>query len=326
MTAAVETMAYAKDRGVPWHGLGTPADGLMTAAEVLEKAELDWTVEAQPLYIDPPGGGLKDLQLVQTHRAIVRQTDHQILGVVGNRYTPVQNAEALAILDGIVDDGGAKYDTAGSLWGGRRVFMSMELPQHISVRGDSSDYLSYIVAANSHDGWSPFKILRTDVRVVCSNTLQAAESKALAKFSARHTASVGQRIGEMRDALALEFKNLESLNDLFNKMAATRISKARGEEILAKVFPLTDAEKGSEVRQAQSDFAAALENWRSTETLSDKLRGTNFGLYNAIAEFTDWGMTFRGEAAEDNRVGDILFGSAGRVNDAKRRALALLKP
>jgi hypothetical protein len=34
----------------PWHGLGTQAEGLMTATEALKLGNLDWTVEKRPLY------------------------------------------------------------------------------------------------------------------------------------------------------------------------------------------------------------------------------------------------------------------------------------
>ena len=322
MTDAVETMVYAKDRGVPWHKKGVPADGLMTAAEALKKGGIDWLVEAKPLFIDPPKKG-EEAQLVTTHRAIVRVSDGSVLGVVGNKYVPVQNIDAMSCLDSVVDSGEAKYDTVGSLWGGRRVFISMELPKHIAVKGDDSDFLSYLVALNGHDGWTAFEVIRTTVRVVCHNTAEAARSSALAKFSARHTAGVTQRVGEIRDALQLQFKELETLNDLFNKMAGRRISEARAKEVLLKVFPLTEAQKGTaELELAKSDFAAALNNWRTTETLNDKLRGTNYGLYQAVVEYADYGINYR---KDDNRVAEIMTGT-GRVGDAKKRAMALLRP
>lgn len=318
MVAAVETMAYVEARGVPWHRDGVPADGLMTAAEVLDKAGLLWTVEQKPLYIEKPGGR-GATQLVTTHRANVRSTDNAVLGVVGSRFTPVQNADSLSCLDAIVDDGGAKYDTAGSLLEGKRVFMSMILPTHMEVKGDSSPYEHYLVAINGHDGGQAFQVIRTTVRVVCMNTLQAAQQSALAKFSARHTSGVTGKVGEIRDALSLTFKELETFEQLANKMARLRISEARAKEVLLKVFPIKQASK-ADADLAASDFAGALANWKGTETIDDKLRGTHWGLYNAIVEYADYGITFR---KADNRVAELMTGT-GRTGRPKAVALSLL--
>lgn len=323
MPANVETMAYVKDRGVPWHGIGTPADGLMTAAEVLEKAGLDWVVERRPLYIEPKGGGLKDLQLVRTHQATVRVTDNQVLGIVGNRFTPVQNGEALRLLDDLVDSGEGKYDTAGSLNEGRRVFISMELPKHIGIKGDESPYNSYLSCVNGHDGWTAFQVVRTTVRMVCSNTVDAGLERAMAKYAARHTQGVTQRVGEIREALGVVFRELDDLSDLLQAMTKVKVTEKRAKEVLLKVFPLADSDKGTaDLEIAKSDFAAALSNWRQTETINDKLRGTNYGLYQAVAEYADWGLNYRNK---ELRVSDLLLGQ-GRPADAKKKALALLRP
>ena len=53
MAAAVETMAYAGN--VPWHGLGVKVEDTMTPEEMLEAAQLNWTVSKRPAYtIDGP--------------------------------------------------------------------------------------------------------------------------------------------------------------------------------------------------------------------------------------------------------------------------------
>lgn len=310
MVAGVETL---KDRGVPWHGLGTPADGLMTGKEVIEKAGLDWLVEQQPLF-------LPDGTEVPTHQANVRSADGAILGIVGKRFVPVQIDTMTQVLDDIVDDGAAKYDTAGSLFGGKRVFISMELPKHIRVRGDDSDITSYILGSNGHDGGEAFGIYDTTIRAVCNNTVHAAKDRALGRYTAKHTKNVVRSVGEIRDALAVTFKNLDTLEEMFNHLTTIKISEARAKEILLKTFPLKEAGT-AEADLAKSDFAAALANWKSTETLSDALRGTGYGLYQAVIEYADFGLNYR---KADNRAADLMTGG-GRPGEIKRTALALIR-
>ena len=61
--------------------------GTKTVDEALERAGLDWNVEAKPIYDEngKPYGKFK---------ANVRDTDGELLGIVGDRYSIVQNRDA----------------------------------------------------------------------------------------------------------------------------------------------------------------------------------------------------------------------------------------
>ena len=61
MSHNVETMAYAGE--LPWHGLGVPVSNDMSAYEMMEAAQLNWTVKKVPLYREFQGnlkGSWKD--------------------------------------------------------------------------------------------------------------------------------------------------------------------------------------------------------------------------------------------------------------------------
>ena len=57
------------------------------------------------------------------------------LGVVGEDYQVVQNEQVADMLDKLVDESGAHFETAGSLRGGRSVFVTMKLPESMKVAG-----------------------------------------------------------------------------------------------------------------------------------------------------------------------------------------------
>ena len=88
---------------------------------------------------------------------------------LGSGYHPLQNEEHAEFLNHLADESGAIFDTAGSLRGGRQVFVTMRLPKHLNVGGTDRVDLN-IAALNSHDGNSAFRLLVTPVRVVCANT------------------------------------------------------------------------------------------------------------------------------------------------------------
>lgn len=313
-------MAYARE--VPWHGIGTKAEGLMTAAEALKLGGLDWEVIQRPIYAQKSDLGL-DMIPIKTHVANVRATDNKVLGVVGRGYRPVQNETALSLMDDIVDSGEAKYETVGALKEGRVVFISMELPKHIRVPGDDSDVKPYILLANGHDGGHALQIIVTPIRVVCNNTLTAAlGSRTRERVYLRHTANIESRIGEARRALGITFDYLERFEDLAKELVAKRVTVRAGTKMLETIFPFTEREKENLDLKDRSHFAKALNIWKRGDDL-ESIRLTGWGLFNAVAEYIDHGIEYRSRTftPADRKADSILFGGTGAQVKAKTLAL-----
>ena len=107
---------------------------------------------------------------------------------MGNRYTPIQNLECFDFLDTVVDDSNAKYETAGSLYDGRVVWLLLNLNKPVQVDDDVTH--NYLLLTNSHDGSSALKGLTTPIRVVCANTLRLAIDGKNNGFSFKHTSNL----------------------------------------------------------------------------------------------------------------------------------------
>ena len=171
MPAEVESMFSAVE--TPWHRIGKVTEDALTSAEAITEAELDWEVELRGLYTDEVFlGGHKKIMEVPDAFATVRNSDNKVLGVVGNRYTPIQNIECFDFLDTVLDDSSARYETAGSLYGGKIVWMLVNLGKDIVVGEDRT--VPYLLLTNSHDGSTAIKGMTTPIRVVCANTLSLA--------------------------------------------------------------------------------------------------------------------------------------------------------
>src|SRR4051794_33281079 len=153
------TAAFVTARTDAWHRLGITTRDCLTAEQVMTTARLGgWNVRTVPLTAaDMTADGVSTLP-VTDHFATVRthpmtgQPD--VLGVVGSGYTVVQNEEHCELLNLLVDEAGAHFETAGSLRGGRETFVTMKLPQSITLAGtQGSDQVElYLAAMSSHDG------------------------------------------------------------------------------------------------------------------------------------------------------------------------------
>ena len=118
MSANVETMLYV--RKAPWHGLGTRVNEAPDSEGALIAAGLNWNVVQEPIYT-------QEEELINGYKANVRDSDRSVLGVVTDRYKIVQNREAFAFTDELLGEG-VRYETAGSLQGGRRVWLLTHMP------------------------------------------------------------------------------------------------------------------------------------------------------------------------------------------------------
>ena len=124
MSSNVESMFYTREK--PWHGLGVRVEEAPTSADALRLAGLDWEVAQEPIFTE---GG----DAIAGYRVNVRDSDRKVLGVVSDRYKIIQNREAFSFTDTLIGSG-VRYETAGSLQEGKRVWLLARLPREY-IRG-----------------------------------------------------------------------------------------------------------------------------------------------------------------------------------------------
>jgi hypothetical protein len=144
--------SFATAREHAWHRLGTVVEDSFDARTALDAAHLaGWNVRKAPVFMLDENGNTLDVdRKFATFYTNPITGENQALGVVGSYYEPIQNEQHVELLDAIVDQSGAHFETAGSLYGGRQVFISMKMPNTIHVGGKDPVDL-YLVAMNSHD-------------------------------------------------------------------------------------------------------------------------------------------------------------------------------
>ena len=139
MPANVETMFSVRE--TPWHGLGRIVMDAPASREALELAGLDWQVESRNIYSG-------NSAVIPGYRANVRSTDNAVLGVVSDRYRIVQNEEAFQFTDDLLGEG-VTYETAGSLQGGKKVWIINCFLGFLIGRFDQRQHISYLCPSNS---------------------------------------------------------------------------------------------------------------------------------------------------------------------------------
>jgi phage/plasmid-like protein (TIGR03299 family) len=319
MSANVESMAFTGSK--PWHGLGVEVAGLMTAREAIVKAGLNWAVSVQKLFVEGAlalDTGAQEMNEVPDFHAVVRQTDKKALGVVGGRYTPVQNDDAFSFFDAVVQDGGAKYETAGALNGGKRIWMLAKLEGDVTVRASKQldDKIEkYVMLSNSHDGSGALRMFFTPVRVVCSNT-EAMALKGAGKdgISIRHTASAAERMKEAARVVDAAGNYYKAFDEKVNTLGETAFSGAQMTELAEALFPSSkaDGEVATRTNNNRTELVSLFAGGRGN------FGATAWDAYNAVTEFADWSRGTRtsgGVSEQEQRFTSNLFGSGRLFKD-----------
>jgi phage/plasmid-like protein (TIGR03299 family) len=320
--------SFASFREPAWHGLGTVFTEEKTTSEMLEAASLNgWNVRLEDLETPSHLTSDKNYQYVlRTNPTDNSQTD--ILGVVGERYHVMQNEDLFSFGDNILD-GGGRWETAGSIKGGRVVFGALALEREtiLDPNGVADKVKTYLLINTSHDGSIAIQASITPVRVVCANTLNLALNTTKKKngvkqsFKIRHTQTASGKVAVARETLGMAHKYMDSFDIMAKAMIEKEVNAKQFNDIILAAYPKPEA-----------DAKGAFKKWENkVDTINDiytgefngMISGNAWGAFNALTERLDWYRSARGGSNES-----ILASASGfdpAINAEKNRLLKVVQ-
>lgn len=276
MSAEVENMMYV-GRETPWHGMGISVENAPTSEDAIKLAGLDWEVSKEKVFTE---SGIQ----IPGFYATTRNTDGSVYGMVTSKYQVIQNKDAFAFMDALLDMEDGKdvhYETAGSLFGGRKVWMLARMPE-ITVNGDKVE--SYCVITNSHDGKNAVQVCMTPIRVVCQNTLNLALDGAKRIWSTRHTGSFEGKLEDARMTLEFANKYNTELINFADELANTSVNAIQFNRFVNEMWVLNDDASDRQKKniiELQDDFRT----YYQRDDIK-KFNGSAWGVMMALTDFT----------------------------------------
>lgn len=287
-------MISVKER--PWHGIGTVVEDAPTSDEAIKMAKLDWKVKQYQV----KANGI----VLPGYYANIRTDANIPLGVVKERYKIVQNNEAFDFVDDIVksDEVECRYETAGSLWNGKRIFLLVKLPNQNLLGDDVENYLFF---TNSHDGTSSLMAGITNVRVVCNNTLQLAMKESKRVWRCRHTLNIKDKQLQAKESLGFAVKYLDDMGKVAEELVAKKIDEEKFfRELFATKKLATMNEKNREEVVTRMHLI-----YNEKDDLQN-FKGTAWGMYNAIADYCSNTVPLRQtKTYAENKLADFFDGN-----------------
>ena len=303
--------AFASLREPAWHGLGEVFTEEISTTEMLKKAKLNnWNVRLEEVAIPTGMESDKNYSFVVRDNPFTKG-NKDVLGIVGERYAPLQNEELFDFADNILDNGG-RWETAGSIKGGRIVFGSLALEREtvIDPNGVSDKINTYLLVNTSHDGSISIQASITPVRVVCANTLNLAlgnrgrGGSVKQSFKIRHTQTASGKVAIAREALGLANQYMDEFSLMASEMIQTEVNKKKFDEIVLALYPKPKDEAKNAISRWENKIDLINEIY--VGQFNNTISGTAWGVANALTERLDWYRSGRGGKSES-----ILAGASG---------------
>lgn len=320
MPAEVETMAYAGE--VPWHGLGKPVGDNLTPQQMLEAAELDWTVSKRTLLF---AGTKSDTDFddvtIGDRFALVRDSDESFLDIVGKNYQPTQNKDAFEFFDSFVREAKLKMNTAGSLCNGKFVWALAETANSFELGPQKDKVDSYILLVSPHQFGRSLMALQTTVRVVCQNTLNLAldGAKGSLTFRMPHTRQFNDATKKIAaQVLGLTNDNFALFKEQVEVLADKKISRNDAIDFFTDVLNLKEGEINQKDGLPKSRTLRQFMDAYDGGAPGANLEGSKDRLWGALNAVT-FVMDHSSVRDEQKALRDNWFGYRG---DLKRKALA----
>jgi len=302
MPHEVETMAfYGK---TPWHGLGCQLadDDLYNWESACLKSGLDWTADLVPLVTG-------DTHTEVDHRAVRRNTDGRVLGVVGPRYEVLQNRDAFRWFEPFLTSKEAALHTAGSLREGSRIWVLAKLNRDPIVVAAGDEVEKYLLLSHSHDGSLAVRVGFSPVRVVCANTLALAHGAEASKLiRVRHTREVHQNLASIREVMNIANQQFEATSEQYKLLARKSINPADLTRYVRRVLKVEEDQPSTRSTNVLAEIERLFEAGRGNDLPS--VRGTWWTAYNGI---TEW-LSYQRGHTQDSRLNSLWYGDSAALN------------
>lgn len=317
---------------LPWHGQGQVFTDDVNGQDMLKRAHLDWDVLETPVFANTGimtakatgwdaatdtaiiTNVLDNVQPTEIPgmKAVYRGDTGKTLGVVGDKFKVFQNGEMIKMFENLVNGHKIQYEVAGGLGDGQSVWVLAKVPDlKLDIGGDEME--PYMLIRNGHIGNMTLACFPTLVRVVCANTISAANSsfrERLKKngkkqdvhtgYAIRHTTNMLAGVKAVEAAYAAMLGDFTITKEMFELMMGKSVNIEMKNSFFDFILDPTkdELESAKEISKRgetrRSNRLEILETLYESETNQTKAaKDTVWGLYNVLVEYCDFHRSTR---------------------------------
>jgi phage/plasmid-like protein (TIGR03299 family) len=307
-----------------WHNLGTVIGDYMSIDDLLANTELNYQVKKFQLEFQG-----KPIDSFGTFRL----DSMEFLANVGEGYEVMQHTDGFKILDSLVGNGITRFETAGALGRGERVWGLAKLDTDMLIGGEDK-IENYLLFSTSHDGSLAFEFRLTTIRVVCANTLRAAKSQGMSSFKVYHTKNALVNMENALQAMSATRHEIKTIEEKLNFLNNRIMTQEAMDDIFKVLFKADEkkSQRGATRLENTLDEILNLYENNDRNTFTSQ-RGTAYNLLNAIVEYADFGKpnnltygTIGAGAKLKEAAFDLIYDNAGNLREKERIVYSIPAP
>lgn len=278
-------------RTATWENVGTNVSKQTSVDEILEQANLDYTVVKEPVY-------LQDGILVPSRIATVKKETREPIGLVSSRYEVYQNADAFKFLEEIPD---IEFIRAGETYNGM-VYIIGKLPS-LTILNDT--FTPYVIFQTSHNGWFSLRATICPLRIVCQNQFAMSFKNMQNTISIRHSSRIDSNIVAAQQLLKDTATYMQGFTNTAEELALLRITDTDRNKIIDAFF---DSTKAITDRQKEAlDVKKSSLNLCYNDDDNANFRGTAWGVVNAFTDYETHRTRKQTERSAETTFSQVTF-------------------
>lgn len=238
--------------------------------------------------------------------SLQRSDTNQHLGMVKDKYRPIQMNEMIDIIseasDKVGDIDHIGYTTSK---GGRKVVIQSKYRDTLDVGGDKIDPYIYTVIDNT--GMGSNKMIPSSVRIACDNAFHLIAQNEEASDRARHSASFDTHVDGMINNIVSAISTTKNFTQIVEKLKNEKFNRDQMVQFTQKLIPV-EKEESTRRQNKREKLVELYEGGRGN------VGESRWDAFNAITEFE----THTGRQSPEKLIRTFS------ANTLSRRALDLL--
>lgn len=278
--------------------------------EILKANGLDFTIEKAPLVAVNSLGK----NIVTPYYGLINSQTGEVINTCKAGYTVSQNADVV----GMVLKGVDKFSKdltvtkAGSINGGRRVFMQLEI--NGTAKAGTDLIKRYVTVIDSNDGSTSLSVGIGDLFMHCQNQFFKFYKAGNAKF--RHTATLNQKIMTIPSLIKIALQESMQQVEIYNKWASTPLTKNLADKMVKHILGydkvITSTAELAELSTRSVNMMDAL--YADIKTEREAMGDNLLALFNGVTRFTTHNSTT--PKRDNGHAESLLVGSGYKKNIA----------
>lgn len=299
---------------------GTDLTGENNLDNVLERAELNYSVEKVPIHT-PEGGVVEGKYLLR------REDNKFVLGTCGNRYHVVDNHKMFEPFHSIVENCDATYESAGMVAHGKANWVSARLGNEFEVRDDK--FQRRVIMLVYHNGMQRNSYFTYNHRVICNNMMSSLNTASRKHgIGVKHTPTWEDSLQLAGEAFAESISDSNKFQSSMAILAGSKMTSAEAEKFSRKFFLDFKTSETNEKKQEKSQRSKTRLKNKVDELVNLFEEGmgnegkTRYDMFNAVTEYLDH-HSVKKNANTGKR---FLSNLSGMQANKKRRVMKELLP